>query len=322
MAVALLLVIAISVGATLLFTRDGGGGNPPTASPPTSGPTSEIASADDTGPVAIITEDPTCDAWTPIVTTLSRNEANGWDKRDPSIPRSSWSPEQRRQYREVGKAMTEAASQIEPLITATPHRVMRELYGQTIAYLRAYANSVASYTPIDDNLAVFTNTSAAAINSICSAKSSRAAAARAPLISAAAEPKHVATIENPTDPQRFLPSGNPACAGWISATDRFNSETADWQKLDPTSPSSDWTVEQRDINEAAAPIMLAFADQTELLGRESGNPIWADFADLSAQYRRALVASLPNYVPADNHLNNAAAHLVFVVKAACQASGS
>ena len=53
-AVAVLLVIAITVGVTLFFTRGSGGGGSTTPA------ASDIASANDTGPVAIITSDPTC----------------------------------------------------------------------------------------------------------------------------------------------------------------------------------------------------------------------------------------------------------------------
>lgn len=320
LAVALLLVIAISVGATLLFTRDGGGGNPPTASPPTSGPTSEIASADDTGPVAIITEDPTCDAWRPIVKTLSDREGNGWDTRDPSIPASAWTPEQKAQYRAVGNAMRDAADQIVPLARTTPHRVMRELYSQMIAYLREYSDRIPDYQPADDYSAIYTNTSAAALNAICSAISYKSAAARARLVEPVDPPADPPLVNDLNDPVPFLLNRDPAiCAEWISATEQFNADTIEWQGVDPGISASQWTDSQRSVNEAVAPIMLAFADKIQVLGTRSNNPIWQDFATLSAQYRRAYAASIPTYIPVDNYLADSAAHLMFMVNAACKA---
>src|ERR1700755_275126 len=61
-AVVVLLVIGISVGATLIFTR-GGVGTTPT---PTSVAQSDIASANDNGPVSIITDEPTCNTYASI----------------------------------------------------------------------------------------------------------------------------------------------------------------------------------------------------------------------------------------------------------------
>ena len=60
----------------------------------------------------------------------------------------------RAQYEAVGQAMRSAADQMVPLVKLTPHRVMRELYEQFIAYSRAYAERIPTYTPQDDNLAL------------------------------------------------------------------------------------------------------------------------------------------------------------------------
>ena len=81
-AVVLLVVVAVTVGATLLFTRGGSGDNSPTATSPaptTSGVASDIASANDNGPVEVITEDPTCAPWTPINDTLAGRQRQRMD---------------------------------------------------------------------------------------------------------------------------------------------------------------------------------------------------------------------------------------------------
>ena len=56
-AVALLAVIGVTAAITMSVTGDDGGNGAPTSPP--SGNNSEIASANDTGPATIITEDPT-----------------------------------------------------------------------------------------------------------------------------------------------------------------------------------------------------------------------------------------------------------------------
>ena len=49
--------------------------------------------------------------------------------------------------------MREAADQTVALARLTPHRVMRELYEQAIAYWRAYADAIPTYESVDDHLA-------------------------------------------------------------------------------------------------------------------------------------------------------------------------
>ncbi len=158
-AVALLAVIGVTAAITISVTGDDGGNGSPTS--PTA---SEIASANDTGPATIITEDPTCAAWMPINNTLAQIEKNGWDKRDPSIPAANWTPELRAQYEEVGRAMRNAADQTVPLVKLTPHRVVRELYEQFIAYARAYSDAIPTYTPVDQHLV---GVAGAQLNSAC-----------------------------------------------------------------------------------------------------------------------------------------------------------
>ncbi len=95
--IALLAVIAVTVVITVMVVGKDSGGSPSPTS--TSAPASDIASANDKGPVAVITEDPTCASATPILETRASQQRNGWDKRDPSIPAAAWTPEMRGQYR-------------------------------------------------------------------------------------------------------------------------------------------------------------------------------------------------------------------------------
>jgi hypothetical protein len=79
------------VAVTISVTK-GGDDDGPT---PT-GETFGLASADDKGPANIITEDPSCAAWTPIAQTfIDKERAAGWNERDPSVGASAWTSEQR-----------------------------------------------------------------------------------------------------------------------------------------------------------------------------------------------------------------------------------
>ena len=164
--VALVVVIGLTVVATLLVTKEDAGvtanTRTATAAPtsPTSVDPSEFASADDDGPIEVITDEPTCAAWTPIGDTLAQKAAQGWNDRDPSIPASEWTPTQRALYEDMAEAMRSAAEETVALVKRTPHRVVRELYEQSIAYWRAFADKVASYKPENNHLAlVATSTS-------------------------------------------------------------------------------------------------------------------------------------------------------------------
>src|SRR6476646_1426427 len=83
--IALLAVIAVTVVITVLVVgKNSGGGESPT---PMTGNSSDFASANDKGPVGIITEDPTCAGWNRIADGLSAKERTaGWADRDKSIP--------------------------------------------------------------------------------------------------------------------------------------------------------------------------------------------------------------------------------------------
>jgi hypothetical protein len=316
--IALLAVIAVTVVITVMVVGKDSGNSSPKS---TDAPTTDIASANDNGPATIITEDPTCASTTPILTTLADEEKKGWDARDPSIAASAWTPTGRAQYEAVRRAMRSAADQMLPVVKLTPHRVMRELYEQFIAYSRAYAERIPTYTPRDDHLALASGSAANAVGEICSAISYGSASARGPLVPKAKAPSRVAPAGDPANPQRFLPETNPVCADWTEASSQFRTDTAAWADINSDIPASQWTPEQREINDAVAPVMNAFADELQSLGERSGNLTLDDFAVLSAQYRRAYVQSLPSYTASDNYLASAAVMLGGVVEGACLAVG-
>lgn len=318
--IAVVLAIALAVVITVLVVRpaDGGGGN---GDPTQQNGDSEFASADDTGPVNIITEDPTCGAWGDVVRVYA-DASSGveWGERDFSVPASAWTPEQRTMYETVGDAMSDAARKAENLATQTPHRVMRQLYEQFIAYANAFVERIPSYSQEDDNLAVVTDTIATGAADICSAIEYGSAAPIAPLIPSAESPTTVAPTNSSDEQAQFLSNNNPVCQQWESVAQRFNDETSAWRALDSNLSAKEWTPDQRALVDSVSPIMSRTADEFEQLGRDSGNAVLEDFATLSAQYARGYVAALPNYTPNDNLLYKANARLVKTVSWACKAA--
>lgn len=321
-AIALIAVIAVTAVVAVSCaggkgTNNGGGGTS------TSGSKSDIASANDTGPVSVITEDPSCAPWGPINDTLANIEKNGWDKRDPSLPATSWTPDIRDQHQAVARAMENAANQSIPLIKLTTHRVMRELFEQFRVYARAYAAKIESYTPDDNNIALTVNSIGATILGVCQSISFGSAAARSPLIAAAEPPARTTTVGDPASPQRFMKSGDPICEPWISALNNFNTDPAisAWFKTDPNIPASSWTPDLRAVNEAIVSPMKEFTNSISQLGANSQNPSIQDFATLAVQYGSSFIEALPTYTQPDEHLYDVLRYAPGIISGACKAGG-
>jgi hypothetical protein len=314
----LLVVIGVTVAVTISVTK-GGDDDGPT---PT-GDTFGLASADDKGPANIITEDASCAAWTPIAQTfVDVQDRVGFGDRDPDIAASDWTPQQRSQFEEVGRAARNAADQTVGVTKLTPHRVMRELYEQYIAYARAYSDSIPSYSPHDDHLARVFTSIGSAIAHVCSAIKYESAESRGPLIPAPTQPSGVAPIEDPNDPTKFMGSADAKCEDWFRTLEQFATATKDWQRLDPANPASAWTPAQRQVIDAVIPVMNKLADDIQALGDASNNLVFRDFAVFAAQYRRAYAESLPSYTAADSYLSGVSSSTTSAIWEACKAAGS
>jgi hypothetical protein len=306
----------VTAAVTISVTKDGGDGDP---SP--TGETFGLASANDKGPVNVITEDPSCAAWRKVNGTLADSQ-KGWVDRDPSIPAVDWTPDLRSQHDAVGRAMRDAANQSVPLAKLTPHRVMRELYEQFIAYARAYSDAIPTYTSIDNHLASVALSSAGALTYACTAIEWGSAQAWAPLIPVPESPAEPARLIDPSNPNRFLETDDPICAELRNVLDRYIADTTAWQAIDANIPASAWNTDQRSIVDAVIPVMSRNADDLEELGRKSGNPTLQDFAMFAAQYRRAYVAALPTYTAADSYLSRASNRASATIGEACEAVGN
>jgi len=313
---AVLLVIGLAVTTTLLLTRDKTPSTPGTSSAP-----SDVASAADTGPVSIITVEPTCTAYSAINNAIASVQGNGWgDERDSLGPVAQWTSEQRTRVEAVADGLKKTADQLVPLANQTPHRVVRELYEQIIAYMRAYADSIPTYEPRDNSLATVFVNAELGVTALCTAITN-GSAVRA-VVDPSAVPASTAPVKDFANPQRFVTKTDGTCQAWIPREDQFATDSDAWSKYDSGIPAVDWTPEQRAANEAVFPITAAYADAIEKAGRSSGNPTLEDFAVTAATYLRAFVAVGTNFVPADGWLNAAGARFGNVITAACQAVGS
>lgn len=317
---AAILAIALVVVITVLVVRPDGGGNGP-SNTGTNSSGSEFASANDTGPVSIITEEPTCDAWNAVLGVYSDAvKAVKWDDRDFNIPANSWTPEQRDMYDSAGKAMTRAAEQAGSLAKKTPHRVVRVLYEQFIAYAQAFVERIPTYVAQDDNLVAASNAAGSSLAKICGAITYRAAQAIAPLVPPVPAPAKVATPEESTSPTILIAERNPICGDWDALVSKLNDDTESWRAIDKGISAKDWTPEQKSVNEAVAPILSKNADEMERLGRDSDNPRIEDITALAAQYRRGFVLALPEYKASDSYLELPVVSLVRLINSACKAA--
>lgn len=316
---ALVAVIAVSVVGTVLVLRpDSGGGNGQQSNTANGG--SEFASANDTGPANIITEDPTCEAWVKIAHNMDA-AAPDWNKQDYSIPASEWTSEQKSVFEKKSAALADAITKSSSLAKQTPHRVMRELYGQYIAYGQAVIDSIPNYTSSDDNIVGASNQFFSALNRICDAIHYRAAQQTAPLIPVPSSPSDAQAFNGDLSllSERFLDGGNSVCADWIAAAERFDNDTADWRGIDSKISATEWTPEQKAVMDAVVPVMTAYADDMERLGRKSGNPVWEDFAVTTSQYLRAYIETIPTYSVSSGYLASVSTRLANAIYWACKA---
>lgn len=314
---ALVAVIAVSVVATVLVLRpeSGGGGG---STPPAQNGNSEFASANDTGPVNIITDDPTCAAWSRVARDyVAQADSVKWADRDGSVPASAWTPAQHAMYQKISKALNTAADLTSGLMKQTPHRVMRELYGQFIAYSKGFVETIPTYNGSFNGMTAVISGLVSSASNICAAIEYKSVQSVSPLVSVPSPPGNAATPSS--EPRRFLETENSACGEWISVTDQYRADTEAWRGIAANIAASEWTTEQKSIYDGVIPVMRSYADTVERIGRESGNSVFEDISVLSAQYTRAYILAIPNYAPADNFLSQTALHLSSTIYSGCEA---
>ena len=322
---ALVLVTVATVTAALILNRTHSTGHPVTAT--TTAPAGVWASDNDTGPVTIINDEPTCPRWTPIGQALVDSPVERWVVTHPgqpnplTAPGDTWKPEERKAVQATANAYRVAAVKTAALARTTPHRVVREFYEQFIAYARAFADILGDrYTPTNGAGATAESAYNALI-SLCSTVDTGAARARSTLVTAAAAPKQTARPQDPTNPKRFVTTSDLSiCGELISVFKTFNANPTvlDWAKGD----HNPWTPEQRAANDAVAPLMLNLADDIERIAQRSNNPLIQDFAVFAAQYQRGFAKALPTYMSRDGELAGAAGYTRAMLTDACMSAGT
>lgn len=318
---ALVAIIAVSIVGTVLVLRpDSGDGNGQQSN--TANGDSEFASANDTGPANIIADDPTCPAWVKISGQMSAvSNAVDWNKQDYSVPATSWTPEQRAAFDKKSAALTTAIEKVTALAKQTPHRLMRELYNQYIAYSQALIDSIPTYTAADQYDLQASNRFFSTLNEVCDAIHFKAAQESAPLIPVPSAPSDLPASNSDSAllPTRLLAGHNDTCNDWTAMVERVDKDTAEWRAIDPKIRATEWTPEQKAVVDAVTPIMSTYADDVERLGRQSGVPVWEDFSVFSAQYMRAFILAIPEYTPSASYLAAVTVNLTSAVYWACKA---
>ncbi|MCV7286136.1 hypothetical protein H7J87_12435 [Mycolicibacterium wolinskyi] len=318
---ALVAIVALAIVATLYVTRaDGSAGSSGAPGPGGSG----FASADDAGPAGIITDDSTCEAWRTISHDMEAvSDAVKWNEQDYSVPAAQWNADQRNAFEKKSASLGSAVPKVESLAKQTPHRVMRELYGQYIAYTQAWIDAVPTYSATDRDSVATSNQLFTVLNRVCDAIYFRAAQQLAPLIAAAAPPSDVQALQGEAQPatEPFMNQGDASCEDWRAMIDRFeqDSRMKAWNDLDPNVRASERTPEYTAVVDAVLPVLGTYADDMERLGRQSGNPVWEDFAVTAAQYMRAYIQGAPTYRPAYGLLSLTSTILANSVNWACKA---
>ena len=317
LALAFLAVIAVSVAATVWFTHRGSG-DQGSGSGVSSSSSGGVASAGDIGPVGIITEDPTCDRWLSISANVY-SQLEAWNKRDFAAPASAWTPEQRQTYESAARLFKAEADQVIELARQTPHRVVRELYEQLMAYNRAYADAIASYSPADDDLARVSNGAKMALDNVCAAIKNLSASKRADSVPPAIPPVSIAPVGDPSIPKRFMTTPSQACPEVRKRADAQNVELADWKNGGGDDAA------QRDIAEkvlwdTAAKVLASAADEFAHLAQTEVDPVTSDFLVLTSQYNRAFVEAMPTSTEADTALYQAALGSQIVLYRACSSA--
>lgn len=319
----LLVAVVVVAVATLLVSHDNADPpKPPTASGPPGAATKpvDVASADDRDPAGIVLEDSTCQSWSPIAAAFVSSSENGWGERDPAIPARDWTPDVRSQYEAIGVTLRSAGERSVELARATPHRIMRQLYSQFIAYSRAYVDAIADYTPDDDALVRVVISASSALSAVCDAVTYGSAGARSPLVARAAATPGLDLVVNPAISERFLLSGSPVCAEWLGRVSQFDQDITGWKAIDPNIPARQLDSDSRAMLNAARPVMTAFSTDIQQIGLRSDNSVLSDFATTGAQYLRGYVSSIQTYTPADNFLALAASAFTALITGGCRAA--
>lgn len=332
-AVATVVAVAATLaGVALISARTGSRPAVPSGATSSGPPPPVAASVGDTGPVGVITADPTCSEWKTVSETWFGSPLENWTDTHPGqpdpvvTPGNAWTPEQRAAATSSAGPMRLAVSRTISLAKATPHRVTRQLYEQFVAYGRAFADMLNdNYLPSGVNLGAVAEASSNALVSICHVVANGAAATRSALANPTDAPQHPAPPQDPARPQRFATASDFATCGALASVIHIytdNPTVKDWVASDHGVAVSAWSPQQKALNDAVMPLMLNLADDLQRTLAHSNNPVMQDIGALASLYQRIFAKALPSYTPADYEINGVALYSRNALDDACAAIGS
>ena len=181
-------------------------------------------------------------------------------------------------------------------------------------------DSISDYKPVDNYLATASISSSSALvgifNTIEEGSTSRGLG-----LAPAPSPTETAPVGEPENSAPFVTTSDAKCRAWVERLNAFNAQTStDWQTRDSSIPGDQWTPERKAIEQAAKPLLVAYADDAETAGLGSGNPQFEDFSVATSLYIRAYLTAGTTYTSADGWLNYAAFQIGNFVSSACSAT--
>lgn len=262
--------------------------------------------------VGLLTEkDPVCDDWIKYADELA-DETREWDAIDKTISAASWSPEQRDIVERAADAMRSAADQFESILPKANDVVLQELIAQTIVYWRAFVDRVQNYVRGDSMLAGTAGNFGSAATFMCTA---------VPIILGRdlASEAVPASSKTPAKLSAFIRDTEPSCSELTALMDRQDRILRGWSDGDPAKRASEWSADERRLNQAAIPVLVEDGKRAVAIAQTSTNPVLADLVQTYVAYMNAFADALPTYEPDDHQLWKVATFLGGGLGAACEA---
>lgn len=300
---ALVVVIALVVG--IVLWKSGSSGN--------AGDSSNIAGGGGDRTVGLLREeDPVCADWLKYADELAAETAQ-WAEIDETIPAAKWSKEEREIYSTASEAFLAAADRFEYILPQAAHTALQELIAQTIVYWRAYVDALPNYETQDGKYAGVASNFGAAVSFMCTA---------APIVALRVADVDVSPEAKASEPAELKPImtvEDAACREFLALVDRQNAVLSGWEATDPNVPAAKWTLEQRQLNMAAADVMAGDADEARRIADSAQNLVLADLLRTYAAYVDAYVGVVPTYEADDNQIWRVATYLGGGIRSACGA---
>jgi hypothetical protein len=217
------------------------------------------------GSIVAVTQEPTCQALRDI--NSQRNQQSG-SLAGTQKSAGEWTAAERDAMNTAATAYRTAADRLAPYVAQSPNRFVQELYGQYIAYNRAFADSIANYVPDDRHYSDAAQSAFDTVDKLC-------------ISIERGQPDEYVPMVPPITDLPAPPPVDPANPGLAVAAGMAGCE--DWQALSTLSSAIDKDPTQGN----------RYADILLDLGHRSGSPVVLELAAYGAQYLR-VAALAPN----------------------------